>query len=195
MPVQADSQLIIYPKSISDDCFNGRAVSYDECRLQRYLFDRALNVANDADKRLLVVYGAEWCIWCHVFKEHVKGRYGKFHYKLEGQSGYHMDERATAQDIEMAAKLANFVAKNFVLVNIEGQHSFDGFSVLNHTGASDHIGQSIPYIFTVDENGAFLADMPSTVENPALEKRREGDDWYRGYNRTELMNALLMLAK
>ena len=194
LPAQADNTPTIYPKSISETCFNGRAVSYDECGFQRYLFDRALHAANKADKRLLVVYGAEWCIWCHVFKEHIKGHFGKFDYKLEGQSGYVMDEHATAQDIKMAAKLSKFTAKTFVVVNIEAQHSFDGYSVLQHTGASDHIRQTIPYIFTVDKNGAFLADMPTTVENPALEKRREGDDWYRGYNRAELLKELIAIA-
>lgn len=195
LPAQADSKLTIYPKSISETCFNGRAISYDECGLQRDLFDRALRTANNADKLLLVVYGAEWCIWCHVFKEHIKGRTGQFDYKLEGQSGYRMDEQATPQDVEMAAKLAKFAAKSFIVVNIEGQHSFDGFDVLQHTGASEHIGQSIPYIFTVDQNGTFLAGMPNTVENPLLEKRREGDDWYRGYNRDELLKQLEKLAK
>jgi thioredoxin-related protein len=194
LPAQAKDTVTIFPKTISETCFNGRAVSYDECGFQRDLFDRALRVANQADKRLLIVYGAEWCIWCHVFKEHIKGKTGKFHYKLEGQDGYRMDEHANADDIENAAKLSKFVANTFVVVNIEGQHSFDGYDVLNHTGASDHIGQSIPYIFTVDKNGSFLADLPSTIENPTLEKRREGDDWYRGYNRAELMTELMKIS-
>jgi hypothetical protein len=195
LPAQADGNVTIFPKSISTDCFGGRAVSYDECGFQRDLFDRALRAANRADKRLLIVYGAEWCIWCHVFKEHIKGNSGEFHYKLEGRDGYRMDEVATAQDIKMATTLSTFTADTFVVVNIEGQHSFDGYNVLDYTGASEHIGQVIPYIFTVDRNGSFMADMASTVENKALEKRREGIDWYRGYNRTELMNELVELAK
>ena len=194
LPAQADSNVTIFPKTISADCFGGRAISYDECGFQRDLFDRALRAANKADKRLLIVYGAEWCIWCHVFKEHIKGKSGEFHYKLEGRDGYRMDELATLKDVEMATTLSAFVEKTFVVVNIEGQHSFDGYNVLDHTGASDHIGQTIPYIFTVDKNGSFLADMPTAIENKALEKRREGVDWYRGYNRSELMKELVLLA-
>lgn len=195
LPAHAESELEIFPKTISDDCFAGRAVSYDECGLQRLLFDRALNAANKSDKRLMIVYGAEWCIWCHVFKEHVKGHSGKFEYVIEGQSGYYMDEYATMIDRAQAAQIAAFTAKNFVIVNIEGQYSFDGQSVLQHTGADKHIGQAIPYIFVVDKNGGFIRDMPDSTENKDLEKRRDTDDWYRGYNRSVLLAELKKLAR
>jgi thioredoxin-related protein len=194
LPVNADEALEIYPKTISDSCFGGRAVSYDECGLQRDLFDRALRTANKAGKRLLVVYGAEWCIWCHVFKEHIKGNSGKFNYTIEGQSGYAMDEHATADDRTAAKTLAAFAADEFIVVNIEAQHSFDGYSVLDHTGAVKHIGQTIPYIFVVDKNGAFIRDMPDSTQNKHLEKRRDTDDWYRGYNRKVLIAELKKLA-
>ncbi len=194
LPAQAEVNVSIFPKTISEDCFGGRAISYDECGFQRDLFDRALRAANTDDKRLLIVYGAEWCIWCHLFKEHIKGNSGAFNYTIEGQTGYKMTENASDIDRTQAFDLAGFVSKTFVVVNIEAQHSFDGYSVLQHTGADKHIGQTIPYIFVVDKNGEFIRDMADTVENKQLEKRRDGDDWYRGYNRTELMSELRKLA-
>ncbi len=194
LPAQAEPPLQVFPKTISNDCFAGRAVSYDECGFQRDLFDRALRAANKSDKRLLVVFGAEWCIWCHVFKEHLKGKSGQFNYTIAGQTGYKMDERATDGDRAMATKLSTFASENFVIVNIEGQHSFDGDSVLSYTGADAFIGSTIPYIFVVDQYGEFLRAMPSNAENKVMVKRREGDDMYRGYNRAELMKQLKILA-
>ena len=138
-------------------------------------------------------YGAEWCIWCHVFKDHIKGNYGKFSYKLEGQQGYDLDEKPSAAEIELAHELNAFVSKNFIIANIEAQHSFDGYDVLFETGGAKHIKDSIPFIYTVDENGIFLHDMPSTHELNALEKKRNGDDWYRGYNRDVLLQELKKL--
>jgi thioredoxin-related protein len=194
-PVYAEEKLSVYPKTINETCFAGRAVTYDECGLQKDVLNNALREANKTGKTVLVVYGAEWCIWCHVLKEHIKGNYGKFSYKLEGQSGYKMDERPSEKDIKQAKKLADFAAKTFVIANIEAQHSFDGYDVLHETGGADHIKNYIPFVFTVDKSGKFQRAMPSTNEMKALEKRREGDDWYRGYNRGVLQTELKKLLR
>ena len=192
-PLLAKEKIVFYPKSIDKDCFAGRALSYDECGYQKEVFKKALNEANEDGKIVLIVYGAEWCIWCHVFKDHIKGNYGKFSYKLEGQQGYDLDEKPSAAEIELAHELNAFVSKNFIIANIEAQHSFDGYDVLFETGGAKHIKDSIPFIYTVDENGIFLHDMPSTHELNALEKKRNGDDWYRGYNRDVLLQELKKL--
>ena len=184
----ADEILSIYPKTINKDCFAGRAISYDECGLQREILHSALREANKTDKIVLVVYGAEWCLWCHVFKEHIKGKFGEFNYKLEGQAGYNLNEMHTDQDILNANNLRLFAAKTFVVANIEAQYSFDGYDVLYESGAEKYIKDFIPFIFTTDRNGQFLRGMPSTHELKPLEKKRDGDDWYRGYNRKILLS-------
>ena len=191
--VLADEILSIYPKTISEDCFAGRALSYDECGLQSEILHSALREANKTDKTVLVVFGAEWCIWCHVFKEHIKGKFGEFNYKLEGQAGYNLNEKHTDQDILNANDLRQYAAKTFVVANIEAQYSFDGYDVLYESGAEKYIKDTIPFIFTTDRNGQFLREMPSTHELKSLEKKRDGVDWYRGYNRKVLLSELKRL--
>ena len=70
---------------------------------------------------------------------------------------------------------------------------FDGYDVLVETGGAEHIKDSIPFIYTVDQNGLFSKDMPSTHELKTLEKKRNGDNWYRGYNREVLLEELKKL--
>ncbi|MBT7559952.1 MAG: hypothetical protein HN671_05370 [Rhodobacterales bacterium] len=192
-PSLANEKIIFYPKSIDKDCFAGRALSYDECGYQKDVLKKALLEAIETDKTVLIIYGAEWCIWCHVFKEHIKGNYGKFSYKLEGQQGYDLDERPSIAEIKQANELNAFVSQNFIVANIEAQHSFDGYDVLFETGGAEHIKDSIPFIYTVDQNGLFSKDMPSTHELKTLEKKRNGDNWYRGYNREVLLEELKKL--
>lgn len=192
-PLLANEKISFFPETIDQDCFAGRALSYDECGYQKEVLKKALNKSNKTGKTVLIIYGAEWCIWCHVFKEHIKGNYGKFIYKLEGQQGYDLDEKLLAFEIKLARELNAFVSKKFIVANIEAQHSFDGYDVLFETGGAKHIKNSIPFIYTVDQNGIFLNAMPSTHELKALEKKRDGDDWYRGYNRKVLLQELKKL--
>jgi len=45
----------------------------------------------------------------------------------------------------------------------------------------------------LDQTGLFSKDMPSTHELNTLEKKRNGDNWYRGYNREVLLEELKKL--
>jgi len=191
----AETKLSFYPNSISKDCFGGRAVSYDECGFQRDVINTALREASSTDKRVLIVFGAEWCVWCHIFKAHIKGDYGVFKYTAAGTQPFTLSETVTPELKQLARDLYEYVAENFVVASIEAQHSFDGYDVLNFTGAAGHIGQTIPYIYAVDKNANFIADMPDARENPALEVRIEGENWYRGYDRVVLLSELKKLGR
>ena len=59
--------------------------------------------------------------------------------------------------------------------------------------AQKHIKDSIPFIYTIDQNGLFSKDMPSTHDLETLEKKRGGENWYRGYNRNVLLIELKKL--
>ena len=48
-------------------------------------------------------------------------------------------------------------------------------------------------IYTIDNNGKFLKDMPRTNDLETLEKKRDGEKWYRGYNRNVLLIELKKL--
>ena len=86
-------------------------------------------------------------------------------------------------EICLKAKISDF--KNVSLL--------DGYDVLFETGGSKHIKDSIPFIYTIDKNGQFLKDMPSTHDLETLEKKRGGENWYRGYNRNVLLIELKKL--
>ena len=74
------SEIIEFPSHIDKKCRAGNAKLYDECSDQLEIFDEALRTAKKTGKTLLVSYGAEWCIWCHVFDAYIKGGKTKFTY-------------------------------------------------------------------------------------------------------------------
>lgn len=182
--------LKIFPQEIEKRCFGGRAEMYDECGSQLAVLRDARAAAAGSGRTVLVIYGAEWCIWCHVLKRHLEGRHGAFSYTLEGESGYNVNEHSDGNDAAEAAILAEFASRAFVVAAIESQHTMDGDLVLSRTGAADHVRDWIPFVFTLDADGRFAAKLPEFDELPDLEVRREGDDWYRGYDRAVLMREL-----
>lgn len=190
----SETQLSIYPQSISPECFGGRAKAYDECGDQALLMEAARQEAAETGKTVLVVFGAEWCIWCHVLKSHLKGEYGDFEYVIEGPTRFDMKEFLRDVDIEYAQKLADFAADNFVVVGIEAQYTETGWAVLDDAGASEHYPNSLPYIFAIDGNGEYAAQFPTKYRYQQLEVTRDGlFGYYRGYNRIRLLEELEIL--
>lgn len=183
----AASNLVKFPQSINQDCNFGRAKLYDECGSQMEIFDEALRVANEQGKTLLVSFGAEWCIWCHVFDEYLVGSHTEMEYRYSnpGEKIYYevtRFERPETDPSEEANNLKVFAEKSFVIVHIENQFSPDGFSVLERSNAVDQFYGGLPFIFTVDRNGQYAAALISKQ----VETRRDTDDWYRGYDRSRL---------
>jgi hypothetical protein len=74
-----------FPSALDPNCRNGRARIYDECGSQTAILAAALEQARATGKTVIVNYGAEWCIWCHVFDNHLKGATGRFNYPVEGE--------------------------------------------------------------------------------------------------------------
>lgn len=179
------------PYALDPDCKNGRASVFDECSDQRVIFDAGLSLAKAEGKTLLVVYGAEWCIWVHVFNKYIRGQYGAFTHTFSSQWEQRWDtetlyeKRGDLAPIE-ANQLAEFVSQNFVVVFIEFNHSEGGVEVLERTGASKFYNYSSPFIFTVDSNGLFFKHF----DNEGVETRRDTDDWFRGYDRHLLQERL-----
>ncbi len=193
VPVDRPSPAYIgFPASIDPQCRDGKARIYDECGDQAVLFDTALARARSEAKVLLVEFGSEWCIWCHVFEAHINGQHHKFRYTYgspdEPEARYtHTFVEGAGADAAAATALRDFVAANFVIVHIDAEYAPGGWDVLDTTGARDHYSGGIPYIFTVDESGQFAAKF----NHDAAEVRRESDEnWYRGYNRASLMQQL-----
>jgi len=179
------------PKQIDKNCRNGRAKIYDECNSQLELFAEARKLATVEDKTVLVSFGAEWCIWCHVFDAYIHGYVDKFTYTF-GEEGndaretHTMRERAKHDVSQEAYDLKKYVSDNFVVVHIDYEHASKGEEVLDIAEAWDNFENFIPYIFTVDAEGLFTG----TFSHDEVEIRRDSLDWYRGYNRVALLKKL-----
>lgn len=124
-------------------CPMERARLYANCADQRTLFVEGLTHARAEGKVLLVSYGAEWCIWCHVIDAELSGL-------LPGD--------ATPAEAATAEALADFAAGNFVVVHIDADALTGAEEVLAATGAAPHYPGAIPFLFTVDDNGRFVAE-------------------------------------
>jgi len=186
---------VSYPQRLDPACRDGKATLFDECGDQLALFDAALARAKAEKKVLLVEFGAEWCIWCHVFESHINGEHTKFKY-VHGAPG-EPDARYTTTfkegsdtDARAASLLRDFVAVNFVIVHVEGEHSPNGYDVLRHIEGADANPRGIPYIFSVDDAGRFVRKF----DHDAVEKRLDPPrGLYRGYNRLGLLKELTAL--
>lgn len=185
-----------FPQEIDKSCNYGRAKLYDACGSQIAHFDEALRAANQAGKTLLVVYGAEWCIWCHVLHRHLTGAHSLMFYRYGAPDEKTYDdvlrfERAATDPTKHARDLRDFAADTFVVAHIEGNFSPDGGDVLHRAGAMAHFSGGIPFVFTVTAQGQYAAHLPSD----RVETSRENDDWYRGYDRKALMQELTRMQR
>ena len=179
-----------FPEALDPQCRDGTARIYDECGDQLALFRAALARANESNKVLLVEYGAEWCIWCHVFNAYINGDKGRFRYTYatakepEAWTTRTFEEHG---DVEGAEALRDFVARHFVVVRIDAQYAPNGAEVLVQTGAEEHFPGGLPFVFTVDSRGRYAA----TFEGKGLEKnRRRSFDQYRGFHRDAMLRVL-----
>lgn len=180
-------QITSFPETLDKDCRGGKAKIYDECANQADLFKAAMGRAKAEGKSVLVSYGAEWCIWCHVFEAYINGDVEKFTYTF-GEAGdderytHTMRERAKRDVSQEAYDLKKFVSENFVVAHIDYEHSPDGDDVLSQAGAWEDYAGWVPYIFTVNGDGKYAAHFD-----------HDTDDWYRGYDRVQLLEQLEMM--
>ena len=179
----------VFPAALDPQCRDGTAKIYDECGDQVALFRTALARANEENKVLLVEYGAEWCIWCHVFNSYINGDKGQFRYTYASRKEPQAWTTRTFEeddDVDGAEALRAFVARHFVVVRIDAQYAPNGADVLEQTGAAEHFPGGLPFVFTVDSRGRYAA----TFEGKGLEKRRDSFNWYRGFHRDTMLRVL-----
>jgi len=186
-------EIASFPERIDPSCRDGKAKIYDECGDQLGLIESAMKKAKSENKIVLVSYGAEWCIWCHVFESYIKGDIEKFTHRYGDPSDqerytHTMYERLDRDVSQEAYDLKKFVSDNFVVAHIEYKYS-DGDAVLAKTGAEDHFYGGVPFIFTLDENGQY----GEQFYHDEAEVRRDTFDWYRGYDRVKLLGQLTMM--
>lgn len=185
-----------FPEKPNKRCRNGKAKIYDECTNQIELLIQAAKRAAKEGKVLLISFGAEWCIWCHVFDQYVQGNKSKFTYEYGAPDEPDLREPITLYEKEKhdvsaeAEALKSFVAASFVILNIDSQFAPAGSDVVIELGAAEHFENSIPYIFSVSKHGKYAAHFISD----RAEIRRDGlFDEYRGYDRKKLLAELKRL--
>jgi len=194
LPLSAeDGGVVHFPQEIQRSCRGGRAQMYDECGSQADILRAAEKAADVQGKTVLVVFGAEWCIWCHVLEKHLQGEADRFHYNVEGDK-YALFERDTGASDVTPSQLNAYARDTLVLAHIESQHSPDGDAILIETGARKFFENALPFVFAV-KDGRFVAAMASTDDLIGLEVRRDTNDWYRGYNRSLLLAELTRLVE
>ena len=183
------------PAELDRGCRRGRAKLYDECSDQLSLFETATTRAAAEGKVPLVSYGAEWCIWCHVFERYIHGGTTRFEYTYgspdapEARQTSTIYERAKQDVTAEAAALSSYVGSSFVVVHIDVQYAPNGRAVMERTGAAEFENGGIPFIFTVDREGRYAAHL----DHDTVELRRDTNDWYRGYDRRRLLAELQRL--
>ncbi|MCI4660444.1 MAG: hypothetical protein MRY63_01300 [Neomegalonema sp.] len=180
--------LISLPTSLFKDCLNGRAKIYDQCTDQGAIFAAARARAQAEDKVLLVAFGAEWCVWCHIFDAYIRGEHGSFHYTVEGEA-VAMSEAEQAAQAQEAAGLASFAAERFVLAHIEGHKAPGGQAVLEQAGAAPFFDDWIPFIFAVDREGQYVGHVLASQVNTRIDGP-DGKPVFQGYDRAALRLAL-----
>src|SRR5262245_44629331 len=192
IPAVSAGKITIVPSKLDKACRRGRATLYDECSDQLGIFEAAKQLAAAENKVLLVSYGAEWCIWCHVFAKYIHGETTRFEYTYGHPDAPEVRQTSTIFEREKrdgkadAAALNAYVARSFVVVHIEGQYAPNGAAVTEKTGAAAFMSNAIPFIFAVDRRGQYAAHFKSET----VEIRRDTDDWYRGYDRRKLLAEL-----
>lgn len=186
-----------FPEQLSKNCRDGKARLYDECSNQAEILNKALTTAKAEDKRVLVVFGEEWCIWCHVFERYIHGKTKNHHYvwresEQNGLVQWKMNEKIEEATKDDAIVLNNYVADNFVIAHIEGEYT-NGRELIFATGVDKQLPYYYPFIFSLDSNGDYANHMSTVSSVEGLEIRKSGGDDYRGYDRKILLEELKKL--
>jgi hypothetical protein len=194
-PIKA-KKIVQFPAKLDPSCRNGKARVYDECSDQRTILAAALKKARASNKALLVVYGAEWCIWCHVFDKYIAGQYARYDYEFEHTTGpykWEMTEKVSATTREEAKALNHYVADHFVVAHIEGHYAPHGEDAITSTGVEASSLYYYPFIMSVDHDGKVARVMDAYTKVPGLEVRKSGGEEYRGFQRKILLAELRKL--
>lgn len=184
--------LTFVPETISTECKLKHAKLYDPCVDQKILFKKATALAKLENKVLLVSYGADWCIWCHVFKEYVSGNSKQFTYTY-GEPGEPGKWTSTLlEEVEInphkeVAALTTFVRENFVIFHLESDEGLNSDDVMQTMGAFEYEVEWVPFVFSVNAEGRIAA----VLDYEAVQIRRDNPlNWYRGYDRNKLLSHL-----
>lgn len=185
-----------FPQSLDKNCLDGKAKLYDECGNQFDVLNPAIQAAKQSNKNVLIIYGGEWCIWCHVIDKYLHGYSRKFDYRWRYQNEmqhWTMYEKSNQKAEQEAAELNKYTADNFVIAHIENDASPNGKEVLKSIGFDTSQIGGIPVIIALNQHGKYAAHLPDIDLIKGLEIRYDSGQDYRGYNRKILLEQLKKL--
>lgn len=190
---QQDQQPLVaaitsFPIKVPKSCKREKLFLYNSCIDQIGILNDAKAAAKAEGKAVLVVYGADWCIWCHVFDAYIHGQRGTFWHPFDGDI-WEMSEVPSATMNEEADALAKFVADNFVIAHLWASWQPKSQAILVATKAVEHDSNAVPLIYSLNEEGHFFAKF----DGKSAESRRDTDDPFRGYNRKIMLENLRKL--
>lgn len=142
---------------------------FARCVAQSDVLDAAVAHARASGKRVLVLVGADWCVWCVVLNRYI-----------DGWNDPAMEPMAagTAGD---ADALARFVARNFVVAELNAD-STDIADALKRAQLSPDQVRELPAAFVVSHGSVDVVRL-SRAELPKSAN-------FRGYNRMALLRLL-----
>lgn len=185
-----------FPTVIPRDCGDGQAKLYDECADQVNILESAISTANEENKNVLIVYGGEWCIWCHVLDNYFKGKFRTFDYEWRDNYGdiqtWSMREQVSSDEINDAKRLNEYVANNFVIAHIDNSYA-NGNEAIEMTGFDPENIYYYPFIVALNSKGKYVGNMEPTSAIKGFEIRESGGEEFRGYERSILLEQLKLL--
>jgi len=186
-----------FPKTLDSDCRGGSAKLYDECGSQVDIIDATVAKAAATGKTALVVYGAEWCVWCFVFDGYIKGNYRATYYQWEHDSKldkWVMSEKSNEDAQPDAERLNRYVADNFVVAHIEGDHAPDGADAINGLGLNAEEIDFYPFVAALAKTGTYSGHMFGYEVMQESDKRKDSNgSSLKSFDRIKLLNRLQTL--
>lgn len=184
-----------FPQTLSKECRDGLAKLHDECGDQVAIIKNAIEAAKQQNKNVLLIYGGEWCIWCHVLDRYFNGKIQTHDYVWRDSNGdlseWIMNETVSQDDIDNAILLNHYMADNFVIAHIDGDYA-NGNDALAYVGYHHKI-YFYPTIMALDKQGQFAAMMPPATTIDGLSFRELNGQAYRGYDRKILLQEIQKL--
>lgn len=182
----------VLPEEPRTSCNGVSAKLYNACISQVGILDEAIREAEHSGKVVVVAYGAEWCIWCHILYHHLDGAFGEFRYRLPGRGIVGMNEPLGNVSREEVVALNHFVADNVVLAYISDDAD-DGYSVLERTGADTSFPNALPFVYSLDRRGRavrIMADEVAFRSSDGLFSKA-----FAGYDRKKLLAEFQSMAR
>jgi len=187
-----------FPKALDPNCRDGSARLYDECRSQQSIFSEALELATTSKKAVLIVYGAEWCVWCFKLDDRLHGEYSHSVYQYRQDANtkkWSLESHEDIEGVKDAVALNRFVAEHFVIAHIEGHFSSDGNQVIDDIGYNSADITFVPYLLSVNTSGQYAAHLPAYEAMRESPYRTDEGKAYREFDSKVLLLALQTLHK